>query len=166
MLLFLRNIVLGVGQGFQPVAGYNYGAKIYKRTKDAFYYVTKVGTVVCTLSAVLIAVFAKQIIWWFCPDSQVLEYGVKTIYFACAVMPFMAFSTYVNQLFQCLGYKFKATVLASCRQGICFLPAVFILPMFIGVTGVEMAQPLADLLTFFISIPYAIPFLTKELKSE
>ena len=88
---FLRNIVLGVGQGFQPVAGYNYGAKIYKRTKDAFYYVTKVGTVVCTLSAVLIAVFAKQIILWFCPDSQVLEYGVKTIYFACAVMPFMAF---------------------------------------------------------------------------
>ena len=73
-------------------------------------------------------------------------------------MPFLAFSTYVNQLYQCLGFKGQATFLASCRQGIFFLPLVLLLPLWTGCFGVQSAQSAADLCTFLISIPFIIRF--------
>lgn len=81
-------------------------------------------------------------------------YGVPALHYASMVLPVMAVSTFVNQQYQGLGFKTQATFLASCRQGICFLPIILILPHFIGVKGVEMAQPLADFMTFVISVPF------------
>lgn len=152
--MLVRNIVLGIGQGTQPVAGYNYGAGLYKRTKQAFNFAIKVGTVICVVSAVLLYAFAPEIMWWFCKDEEVLVYGVPALHYASMVLPVMAVSTFVNQQYQGLGFKTQATFLASCRQGICFLPIILILPHFIGVRGVEMAQPLADFMTFVISVPF------------
>ena len=140
--LLVRNVIIGIGQGFQPVAGYNYGAGDRKRTRQAFIFATKLGTVICILAAGIIAAFAEPI------------------------MPFMAYSTFVNQLYQCLGYKLPATVLASLRQGICYLPLIFILPHFLGLQGVQMTQPGSDLLTFFICIPFQIVFFRKHLRDN
>lgn len=164
--LLVRNIVIGIGQGFQPVAGYNYGAGDNKRTREAFIFVVKLGTVVCTLAAGILAAFAGPIIGWFRADPEVIAIGRVALLYACAVMPFMAYSTFVNQLYQCLGFKVPATVLASLRQGICFLPLIFLLPHFLGLQGVQMTQPGSDLLTFFICIPFQIVFFRKHLRDN
>ena len=164
--LLVRNVMIGLGQGFQPVAGYNYGAGDRKRTRESFTFTTKLGTVVCILAAGIIAVFAGDIVGWFRADDQVIAIGRTALLYACAVMPFMAYSTFVNQLYQCLGYKVPATVLASLRQGICYLPLIFILPHFFGLPGVQMTQPGADLLTFFICIPFQILFFRRHLQDN
>lgn len=164
--LLVRNVMIGIGQGFQPVAGYNYGAGDRKRTREAFLFATKLGTVICILAAGIIAAFAGSIIAWFRNDEQVVAIGRVALLYACAVMPFMAYSTFVNQLYQCLGFKLPATVLASLRQGICFLPLIFILPHFLGLAGVQATQPASDLLTFFICIPFQIAFFRKHLQDS
>lgn len=156
--VLVRNIVLGVGQGFQPVAGYNYSAQKPNRTWQSFVFSSLVGTVICVLAAVVVSLFAAPIMRWFCDDAAVVHIGTQTLYFVCAVMPLMAVSTYVNQLYQCLGYKTAATFLASCRQGIFFLPAVFVLPRLWGCAGVQLSQPVADALTFVVSVPFMIMF--------
>lgn len=164
--LLVRNVIIGIGQGFQPVVGYNYGAGDRKRTRQAFIFATKLGTVICILAAAVIAAFAEPIIGWFRADDQVIAIGRLALLYACAVMPFMAYSTFVNQLYQCLGFKVPATVLASLRQGICFLPLIFLLPHFLGLQGVQMTQPGSDLLTFFICIPFQIVFFRKHLRDN
>ena len=164
--VLVRNISIGFGQGFQPVAGYNYGAGNKKRTWQSFVFAAKVGSVVCIAFAILSTVFAEPIMWWFCDDAEVARIGTETIYLSSAVMPFLAISTYVNQLYQGLGFKAQATFLASCRQGIFFLPAVLLLPLALGCLGVEAAQPLADLCTFAVSIPFLISFYGKYIKES
>lgn len=162
--MLVRNIILGLGQGFQPVAGYNYGAKNYKRVKEAFVFTCKVGTAICVLAAIVISLNAPEVIKWFRKDDlEVIAIGTQALYFACAVMPLMAYSTYVNQMYQCLGFSKQATLLASCRQGICFIPLIFVLPIIFGLKGIAMAQPGADLLTFAISVPFQIKFFKKFL---
>lgn len=94
-------------------------------------------------------------------NEDVVLIGVQTLYFFCAALPFLAYSTYVNQLLQILGQAKSAAFLASCRQGIMFLPLVFILPHYFGLSGVEATQPAADMLTFFVSIPFLTRFFAK-----
>ena len=156
--VLVRNICIGFGQGFQPVAGYNYGAGKRGRAWRAFLFASQVMSVVCIGCAVVCGMFAEPIMWWFCDDAEVARIGTETIYFFCAAMPFLAFSTYVNQLYQCLGFKVQATFLASCRQGIFFLPLVLLLPLAFGCRGVQAAQSAADLCTFLVSIPFIIRF--------
>ena len=162
--ILVRNLVMGLGQGFQPVAGYNYGAGNKRRAWEAFTFSTKAGTVMCIFFAAVTAVFAEPIMWWFCNDAEVAKIGIQTLYLNSAILPFLAFSTYVNQLYQCLGFKGQATFLASCRQGIFFLPAVLLLPLAIGCLGVQAAQPVGDLCTFLISIPFIIHFYKRYMK--
>ncbi len=161
----VRNLIMGIGQGFQPVAGYNYGAGYKKRAFQAFVFSTKLGTAVCVISAVIIAIFAEPLMWWFCDSEAVAVIGTQTLLLSCAVMPLLAFSTFVNQLYQCLGFKTVATLLASCRQGIFFFPAILLLPKFLERVGVQATQPVADLLTFLVSIPFAIRFYRREIKN-
>ncbi|MDD6189301.1 MAG: MATE family efflux transporter [Clostridiales bacterium] len=165
--LFVRNIILGIGQGFQPVAGYNFGAGKLNRVKESFRFTTIVGTVTCTLFSLLIWLNAGTIIAWFrADDAEVIRIGTTALYFAAGVMPFMAYSTYVNQMYQCLGFAKQATVLASSRQGLFYIPLVFILPAVFGLTGVQMAQPMSDLCTFFVSIPFQIWFYRKVIAKQ
>ena len=162
----VRNIIIGIGQGFQPIAGFNFGAGNKKRTREAFVFACIAGTAVCVVSAALTALFPDEIMGWFRDDAQVIEIGRTALLLACAVMPLMAYSTFVNQLYQSLGFKLAASVLASCRQGIFFLPLIFIAPRFVGLFGVQMSQPGADLLTFFVSIPFQISFFRKHLSDN
>ena len=154
------------GNAFSTFIAQNYGAGDRKRTRQAFIFATKLGTVICILAAAIIAAFAEPIIGWFRADDQVIAIGRLALLYVCAVMPFMAYSTFVNQLYQCLGFKVPATVLASLRQGICYLPLIFILPHFLGLQGVQMTQPGSDLLTFFICIPFQIVFFRKHLRDN
>ena len=162
----MRNIVIGIGQGFQPVAGYNYGAGKHDRVKEAFRFATILGTVVCTVSAILVAIFAPTIVKWFRNDPDVIRIGVRSLLFCCAVTPLMAYSTFVNQLLQGLGFAKQATLLAMCRQGFCYLPLILLLPQCIGLTGVQLSQPISDLLTCLIALPCQIHFFKKHLSKQ
>jgi Na+-driven multidrug efflux pump len=161
MYMLVRNVIVGLGQGFQPAAGYNYGAGNKKRTWECFTFAVKVGTVICLIFGAFSAIFAEQIMWFFSDDAEVVAIGTETLYFLCICIPFMAFSTYVNQLYQGLGFRVIATLLASCRQGIFFLPTVLLLPYALDRIGVQAAQPIADMCTFFFSIPFIIHFYKK-----
>lgn len=162
--LLVRSMVIGIGQGFQPVAGYNYGAGDNRRVRQALRFSVELGSAVCVVAAALIAWKAGIVIGWFRHDPDVLRIGTKALYFGCIVMPVMAYSTYVNQLYQCLGFSGPATFLACCRQGIFFVPLILLLPHLLGLTGVQMTQPAADALTFLISVPFQIVFYHRALR--
>ena len=161
--MLARNIVLGVGQGFQPVAGYNFGAKRYDRTRRAFWFSTGVGSAFCLVLCLVFALLSRQIMALFIGDEEVIAFGSAALRFCSMVLPVLAFSTYVNQLYQSLGFRWQATLLASLRQGIFFLPIVLLTPRFLGEIGVQAAQPLSDFLTFLVSIPFLILFMKKHL---
>lgn len=165
LYMLVRHIVLGIGQGFQPIAGYCFGAKRYSRVKKVFWVATGAATVICLSIALAVYFFREPIMVWFRDDPAVVEAGSAMLRFLCVTIPLLGFSTYVNQLYQSLGFAVGATFLASCRQGIFFVPLVFLLPAAFGLTGIEAVQAAADLLTFVISIPFLIFFFRKYLSA-
>lgn len=165
LYMLVRHIVLGIGQGFQPIAGYCFGAKRYSRVKKVFWVATGAATVICLNIALAVYFFREPIMVWFRDDPAVVEAGSTMLRFLCVTIPLLGFSTYVNQLYQSLGFAVGATFLASCRQGIFFVPLVFLLPAAFGLTGIEAVQAAADLLTFVISIPFLIYFFRKHLSA-
>ncbi len=165
LYMLVRHIVLGIGQGFQPIAGYCFGAKRYSRVKKVFWYATASATVICVAIAAAVFFFREPIMTWFRDDPEVVRIGSMMLAFLCVTIPLMGFSTYVNQLYQSLGFAVGATILASCRQGIFFVPLVFLLPYFFGLEGITAVQAAADLLTFLVSIPFLIFFFKKYLSA-
>ena len=165
MLIF--SCVIGFGQGFQPVAGYNYGAGNRDRVRQAVLFFFKVGTVIMTALAALGFIFAPQIIPAFIKDGDkatellTVEIGVRALRYQCMAMPFMPIGTVCNMTFQSTGQAGSATFLAMCRQGVFFLPLIFILPRIIGLPGVELSQPIADFCTAVTAMPFGIMFLKK-----
>ncbi len=162
----IRNVVLGVGQGYQPIAGYCFGAGKKKRVRELFRLTAVVGTIICLFFAVLVWLFRVPIMTWFRDDPEVIKVGSNMLHFMCLSIPLMAYSTYVNQTYQCLGFAKGATFLACCRQGIMFIPLAFILPPILGLTGIEMLQAMADILTFVVSVPFQIRFFRLHLQEE
>ncbi len=165
--MLLRGLTIGVGQGFQPVAGYNYGAGKPRRVKAAFWTATVLGTIMSVTASVTLLCFSEPIIAFFKPETaEAAGTAARMLRFLGIIIPVLGYSTFVNQLYQALGYVAGATVLASCRQGICFIPLIIVLPMVLGLDGILLTQSLADLLTFLISIPFHIVFMRRVLSDE
>ena len=157
--MFIRSIVIGIGQGFQPVAGFNYGAGRYQRVKSAFWYSVLLGSAICLVSAGLIAWQAPLLMSLFRKDdAAVIKAGALCLRLLCIALPTQAYSTYVNQLLQCLGRTFSASFLASCRQGVFFIPLILYLPTVWNELGIQSTQAIADLLTFLVTIPFQLWF--------
>ena len=155
----IRSILVGIGQGFQPVAGFNYGAKRPDRVKAAFRFTVVLGTGVAVLATAVLAVSAPQLMALFRRDDpEVIRMGSTALRMLCVVLPLLAYSTYVNQMLQCLGRAGQATFLASCRQGTLYVPLILTLPALFGLPGIQLTQPIADGLTFLVSIPFHIWF--------
>lgn len=166
VFMVLFSVLIGFGQGYQPVVGYNYGAGIYKRVREAFWFTLKVGTAVMAIFAIGTYFFAPDLIQMFLKDDMdVMEIGTTALRMQCLAMPLMALGVVSNMTFQAVGKTVAATFLTSMRQGIFFIPLILLLPGFIGILGVEIAQPIADVVTFIFCIPYMIFFL-KRLQSE
>lgn len=158
----IRNFIVGIGQGYQPVAGYNYGAANYRRVKRGFFFTLSVGTVICLAAAALIALGSETVMSAFGKDEQeVISVGSDALKTFCFSLPVLGFSTYVNQMLQCLGRNKSAAFLASCRQGVFFVPLIFILTHFFGIVGTEYTQSIADILTFAVSVPFLAVFFAK-----
>lgn len=165
--MLLRNMLLGIGQGFQPVAGFNYGAGIKKRVKQSFWSAVFLGSCISIASALVALIFPEAIMSAFIPDDpEFIQIGSTMLRIMSVSLAFLAFSTFVNQLYQGLGFSKCATLLASCRQGIFFIPLILILPSHLGILGIQLTQCLADLLTVVFSIPFCIYFLKHVLKEN
>ena len=162
---FASAALIGFGQGFQPVCGFNYGAKNYRRVKDAFWFCVKVSTISLTILAILGFIFASNIIEVFSKeDPDLIIIGIKTLRMQCMAFPFLGWIILCNMMLQNIGKYVKASILAISRQGLCFIPIILILPKIFGITGVQVSQPIADILTLIISIPMGIMTL-KEFKN-
>ena len=151
VFMFIYSAVIGFGQGFQPVVGYNYGAGKLPRVKEAVKFSMKTCTIVLSIAAVVGFVFAPEIVVFFRDDPAVVEIGVKAFRFQCISMPFGAVLVFANMLFQSMGCSWRAALLAVCKQGLCFIPVVLILAEQLGLQGLEMSQMIADLITAVIS---------------
>ena len=156
---FASSALIGFGQGFQPVCGFNYGAQLYGRVRRAFWFCVKVSTVCLVVIAVVGACFSPQLIEVFRDDPVVVEYGARALRLQWLSFPTVGFVTMSNMMLQTIGRTRPATVLAMGRQGLFFLPFILVLPGFLGMLGVQMAQPLADLLTFVIAVPIQLHVL-------
>ncbi len=165
VFLFLFSMTLGVGQGLQPIAGFNYGAKKYARVREVCLLMITVSTALSAVMMLLFIVFATPLISLFRDDPAVIAIAVPAFRYQCLAALILPTSTAASFLFQSVGQPKPATFLACCRQGICYLPLIFILPNLFGIVGIQTAQPLADLITFIFSISLLIPFLG-ELKRQ
>ena len=156
--------LLGFGQGFQPVCGYNYGAKLYHRVVEAFWFCIKVTAIGLTIASIIGFIFAPQIISIFRKDDlKVIEIGVLAMRYQCIAFPLSSWIIINNMLVQTIGKTREASILSLARQGLFFLPLILILPSFLGLTAVQLSQPLADLATFTLALPMGIRVIN-ELK--
>lgn len=154
IMMFASSALIGFGQGFQPFCGFNYGAKLYKRVKDAFIFCVKYSTVFLFGMAALVFVFAPQVIALFQGDDpEVIKVGTMALRAQAVTFPFMAWVVMSNMMTQTIGKVYKASILAMSRQGLMFAPAVLILPLAFDLWGLVLAQPFADIATFAISLP-------------
>lgn len=151
-VLFVNSAVIGFGQGFQPVAGFCYGAKRYRRVKEAYWYCGKVATVILLCLAAVSMVFSEQIIRLFRgEDAMVVSIGTGALRRQLLTLPLWGFYVMANMCTQSIGYGFSSTVISSARQGIFLIPSVLILPALFGIAGLQSAQPVADVLAFILA---------------
>ena len=156
IIMFLNSLVIGFGQGFQPVCGYCYGAKNYKRVEEANRFSLKVCFLMLIVMGTVVFIFAKPLITVFRKeDAEVIRIGYLALRLQCLTIPLAAQITMANMFSQTTGYPFRASIVALLRQGICLIPVLFILPPLFGLLGVQMSQPISDIfsagIAFFIT---------------
>ena len=162
---FIQSVVIGFGQGFQPVLGYNYGAGRLDRVKQALVFSLRTCTIILTIAAVVGFLFPTPIIAFFRDDQQVIDIGARAFRFQCVTLPLTAVLTFSNMLFQSLGKSIRATILAICRQGL-YIPLVYLLSWRFGLTGLELTQAVGDLLGFLISASIISHYFLREFGKE
>lgn len=159
--MFANSALIGFGQGFQPVVGFNYGAKLYDRVRKAFWFCVKVAFVFLTVMSVLGFVFSEEIIALFRDDIKVIEIGAFTLRAYCIAFPLNSIIIMCNMLFQSTGNTLSASLMAASRQGLFLIPLIFILNYFFGLTGLQCAQCVSDYCSFVIAIPLIINYFKK-----
>ena len=157
--MFGASTMLGFGQGFQPVCGFNYGAGLYSRVKAGFWFCVKVSFCFLVGVGVLGYSFAPQLVALFRDDPAVIEFGTRALRFQCMTLWVQSWVVMSNMTMQSIGRTVPATFLAVARQGMFFIPAVLFLPPLLDAMGLQMAQSAADLLTFICAVPIQLHVL-------
>ena len=164
--MFANSALIGFGQGFQPVCGYNYGARKYGRVKKAFYFCVKLSFLVLAVLSVVLGVFAREAVALFRDnDPLALDIGARTLLYQCFTLPLMSWVVMSNMMLQTIGRTAPATFLAMARQGVFFIPLVWILSAAFGMLGIQMTQTVSDCLTLICAIPIQLKVL-RELSAS
>lgn len=164
--MFANSALIGFGQGFQPVCGMNYGAKHYSRVREAFRFCVKYAAVFLIVVSVAGFVFAEPLVTLFRKeDGDVIRIGTLALRLQCLVFPLNAWIVMCNMMLQSIGKAAKASFVAAARQGIFFIPLIYILPAFFGLLGVQMCQTWSDVCSFLLSVPLGISVL-REMKAQ
>ncbi len=164
IMMFINSALIGFGQGFQPVCGFNFGARKYDRVLEAYYFCRRVAFVFLLSMAVIMFAVSTPIMRLFREeDAEVVRIGALALKMQCVMLPTQAFTIIGNMLTQSIGYSFRATLTAIGKQGLFFIPAILILPGIFGVLGLQLAQPVADFLTFVLT-QVIVVMVAKELR--
>ena len=166
LFMVFFSLFIGYGQGFQPVAGYQFGAENKKKLKQAFIFTLWSSTIAAAGIGLAGFLFAPMTMNFFLKEDMAAQIGIFTFRSQCLILPLIPIGILSNMLFQGIGQQGKAAFLSACRQGIVFLPLIFLLPEWIGLAGVEIAQALSDGLTAIISIPFVFCYFQKSEKKR
>ena len=159
IFMFIISVAIGVGQGLQPVASFNYGARKYRRVRQAAIFTIEAAFCMLVVLVGLCWVNGDVLIRLFRDDPAVTAVALPAFHYQCLAMLLQPIIVVANMTFQSVGASGRATFLACCRQGVFFIPLILILPRTHGLFGVEICQPIADVLTFLVSLPFLIAFL-------
>ena len=159
IFMFIVSVAIGVGQGLQPVASFNYGARKYRRVRQAAIFTIEAAFCMLVVLVGLCWVNGDALIRLFRDAPAVTAVALPAFHYQCLAMLLQPIIVVANMTFQSVGASGRATFLACCRQGVFFIPLILILPRTHGLFGVEICQPIADVLTFLVSLPFLIAFL-------
>lgn len=160
---FVMCVGLGIGQGFQPVAAFNYQAKKYSRVKRGLLVTMLIGFCLISCLALPGFIFAEQIVYMFQKSAAVVEIGTFALRCSCFGVVFLALSVPINMLYQSTRMAGLSSFLSLLRSGLTFIPTLLITTQLLGITGIQISQPFADIATGLISIPFIVSFLRKKL---
>jgi putative MATE family efflux protein len=164
VFLTAGSAVIGFGQGFQPVCGFNYGAKQYDRVKKAFWFCLRLSAALLVILAVVCFILAPDIISLFRKDDPaVISVGAFALRSQCFSFPFLSWILLVSFMLQTMGKGIPASILAFSRQGLFLIPLIFVIVPMLGVLGIQICTPIADFCTFLLSLPLGIRTLHKDL---
>ena len=154
VMMFPFGVILGFGTGFQPVAGFNWGAKRYDRVEESYRFAARTAVVGAAVMGVLLAIFAEPLITLFAKaDPEMQAVGALAIRLQCLALPAHSWVAVVNMLCAGLGKALGAVLLSTSRQGSCFLPIVYPMTMLGGANGVAAVQAVADVLSIALAVP-------------
>lgn len=159
IFMFIISVAIGVGQGLQPVASFNYGARKYRRVRQAAIFTIEAAFCMLVVLVGLCWVNGDALVRLFRDDPAVTTVALPAFHYQCLAMLLQPIIVVANMTFQSVGASGRATFLACCRQGVFFIPLILILPRTHGLFGVEICQPIADVLTFLVSLPFLLAFL-------
>jgi putative MATE family efflux protein len=158
------SVLLGLGQGFQPVCGFNFGAKRFDRVIESFWVCVKIAFVVTLTASLVGMVLSRQIITVFRrEDIEVIRIGTLALRLQWMTYPLLTWIIIVNMLLQTIGKGIPASIVSISRQGMFFIPAVLILPKIMGVLGIQISQPISDICSFLLAVPIG-RYVLKELE--
>lgn len=167
IMMFPFGIILGFGSGFQPVAGFNWGAKRYDRVRECYHFSARIALLASAAGGLLLGIFAPQVIGLFTEsDPEMLSIGALCIRLQCLALPFHAWGAVVNMFCAGLGYVRGAVLIATSRQGTCFFPIVLPLAYLFDGPGVASVQAVADILSIVIVIPILRKVMAKVTSAE
>ncbi len=166
IMQFASAALIGFGQGFQPICGFNYGAKNYRRVSQAFWFCLCLSGVALVVLAIPLTIFTPRLITLFRDDPNVVAVGTLCMRLQCVVLPLNAWHTLSNMMLQATGSALPASILAAARQGLFFIPLLFLFAGLWGVTGIQITQAVSDVLSFLIAIPLAFSFFRKMRRME
>lgn len=151
--MFIFSVIVGLGQGFQPMCGFCYGAKLYDRVKEGFWFSTKIGTFFLLFWSVVLIIFSGEVVSLFRDDPEVIAIGTPALRYQMIIFPACSFMMMANMMMQTCRKTIRANILAASRQGLFFIPLIFVLPYFYGLFGVEICQPVSDIISLIVTIP-------------
>lgn len=151
--MFIFSVIVGLGQGFQPMCGFCYGAKLYERVKEGFWFSTKIGTFFLLFWSVVLIIFSGEVVSLFRDDPEVIAIGIPALRYQMIIFPACSFMMMANMMMQTCRKTIRANILAASRQGLFFIPLIFVLPYFYGLFGVEICQAVSDIISLIVTIP-------------
>ena len=151
--MFIFSVIVGLGQGFQPMCGFCYGAKLYERVKEGFWFSTKIGTFFLLFWSVILIIFSGEVVSLFRDDPEVIAIGIPALRYQMIIFPACSFMMMANMMMQTCRKTIRANILAASRQGLFFIPLIFVLPYFYGLFGVEICQAVSDIISLIVTIP-------------
>ncbi len=166
IMQFGASAMIGFGQGFQPLCGFNFGAKLYSRVRQGFRFCVKGSFCFLVGISALLFAFAPQLVALFRDDPEVIAFGTRALRLQCLTFPLQSLIVMSNMMQQVIGKTAAATFLAVARQGLFFIPSVLLLTLLCGKSGIQSAQSVADVMTFLCAVPLQLHVLRQMPKDD